>query len=516
MLRSKYANDDALDLSRSPHRTEDGFLPNPEIPPSPSSTPPKKIWEGAYRNFLSRGKSNSPKGSRLSKSPPDVISKSPQDGKKSTFSVLPGSKRLVTRGMQFPSSAPNHRSTVNMSMEEMPSMPSIAQKDLSDNLERRTQSMLDLGAQNPNSYGDAGSPGRGGKLLRSVFGRNGEGSSLHRRSRSKFGSADGLDSAIHNGIGRNSPEYANLHRPPPPIFPSKENLNMPSNPLSNRKTRTSSLEDVPSGLDALLSASSSSPHLTVEVAGYSRTTSYGVMSTSSNSDLIQPQLIDRVSSVGSFNYSQAGLLIDDDESSKNSPKFAMENFMQHPRVVEGNGKTEPASLLSQQVELHLSHRIPSPSTTVSSEQGSLPNTESAVQPTIESHGNSHSSSMHLQYHSHHQSQQQQNPYLQQPLSVYQHQQYEPVHEQSRTAVGPEMKKAFTNFHNQAQYARDSTSAFLGGESPGSLDHHSYVAYNMALAGNRGASMPHFGKLMSVSYEYLICLFSHTLFSLRVL
>eukprot|EP00428_Durinskia_dybowskii_P056688 CAMPEP_0170329876 /NCGR_PEP_ID=MMETSP0116_2-20130129/65863_1 /TAXON_ID=400756 /ORGANISM="Durinskia baltica, Strain CSIRO CS-38" /LENGTH=131 /DNA_ID=CAMNT_0010583029 /DNA_START=117 /DNA_END=512 /DNA_ORIENTATION=+ len=37
-----------------------------------------------------------------------------------------------------------------------------------------------------------------------------------------------------------------------------------------------------------------------------------------------------------------------------------------------------------------------------------------------------------------------------------------------TVINPEMKKQFTNFHNQARFASDSTSPFLGEESPSPL------------------------------------------------
>ena len=49
---------------------------------------------------------------------------------------------------------------------------------------------------------------------------------------------------------------------------------------------------------------------------------------------------------------------------------------------------------------------------------------------------------------------------------------------------PDIKKAFTNFHNASTFARDSTSAFLGGETSSYADlagaHESYVSYHAAL------------------------------------
>jgi calcium/calmodulin-dependent protein kinase I len=57
---------------------------------------------------------------------------------------------------------------------------------------------------------------------------------------------------------------------------------------------------------------------------------------------------------------------------------------------------------------------------------------------------------------------------------------------------PDIKKAFTNFHNASKFARDATSAFLGGESSSNIDlagtHESYVSYHAALmrAGRRSS------------------------------
>jgi hypothetical protein len=59
-----------------------------------------------------------------------------------------------------------------------------------------------------------------------------------------------------------------------------------------------------------------------------------------------------------------------------------------------------------------------------------------------------------------------------------------------TTVNPEMKKLFTNFHNQARFASDATSPFLGEESP--LHHDSYISYHMMMGGG-GVSMPYQGK-----------------------
>jgi hypothetical protein len=72
------------------------------------------------------------------------------------------------------------------------------------------------------------------------------------------------------------------------------------------------------------------------------------------------------------------------------------------------------------------------------------------------------------------------------------------HQHPNHSPNLEMKKAFTEFHNASQFATDSTSAFLGGESSSSFRHDTYVSNNYhlmmtATGGGGGSSVPHHGK-----------------------
>jgi hypothetical protein len=70
----------------------------------------------------------------------------------------------------------------------------------------------------------------------------------------------------------------------------------------------------------------------------------------------------------------------------------------------------------------------------------------------------------------------------------------PKHNQ-KPPINPEMRKTFTEFHNTAKFARDSTSPFLGDDPSHSLRHDSYVSYHsmqMRGGGAYGSSVPHHG------------------------
>ena len=102
------------------------FVPNPKVPTppaSPSSTPPKKVWEHHMKNFLTRRKpsSESPRSGRNTPPTPDssaTASPTNNTGVNSTntnvkkpFSLMPGTRRLLVRNS--PQHAPRATSSVN-------------------------------------------------------------------------------------------------------------------------------------------------------------------------------------------------------------------------------------------------------------------------------------------------------------------------------------------------------------------------------------------------------------------
>jgi hypothetical protein len=489
-LPAHHAVDD-LEVTHNTHRRPGNFLPNPKIPSSPSRAPQKKIWEGAYNNFLSLGKQNSPSdGSNLSKSP-DM--KNP-DVKKSSFSILPGTKRLVT---------------------QVPSMPTDPYHSLPGGIHSIPAHAKANRAQSLNCSTDQNNSGN--SFLRGMFSRStSDGSvALSRQSRnySSGSSPDDLDSAMRHGTNKHSPEYNHIPRkqasPPslPPAFP-------PTIPSYLPNVKASSQADVPGGLDALLSGAAVSPHITVETAGVPRISSFGMMAMSESVDNISgqyPYYLPKRDSTGSFSYQQTGLDLEDESngnSSNSSNLFSNRRSESLDISASGAAQGPPqstggigGSLLAQQVAAHAA-------------------TEMDQQ---HHHHQQQTYPQHVQYPSMYQ--QQYHPTISEgqfngaPASpkmvvggldtVLQDPSFASVNSspssmmfrqygrESPPCVDPEKKKVFTAFHNQARFGRDSTSAYLGGESP-PAQHPSLqnVTYHMMMGGG-GISVPQQGNLNSL-------------------
>ncbi len=474
-----HAVDDS-ELPTHPHRRADYFLPNPRITESPESTPPKnKIWEGAYRNFLSLGKTNSPEGSDLSKSP---------DTKKSSFAIIPGTKRLVTQ-------APSH--------------PAAPRTGAPNRKAGRTQSMSLLDTRNHPQGDVLETETRGAaSFMKGVFNRStSDGSvSVARRTRnySTGSSPDDLDSAMRKGMNRNSPEYSHVTRKQasPPMFPP--------DPPRLPHVRASSQEDIPVGLDALLAGASISPHFTVETGGVPRASSYGIIHPISesidNHSGQYPFYLPKRDSNGSFNYYQAGLCLEDDSQGNSSGSSdALLRSKAHDLSSRGTSQGHlHGSLLSQQVAAHAGTQLDQQSyhPSGSLEQQRYPQHvqfrhgyQEQSYP-MESNGYRNGSAIQdisppmtggglgsFGYHP--------NFVAGTPPSsiVAQQDRSSP----SMVAIHPEVKKVFTTFHNQARFARDATSPFLGGEeSPSPLQHDSFVTYHMMMGGG-GISVPYQGN-----------------------
>jgi hypothetical protein len=187
---SRTRSEVALDRNEPPpHIPEDG-----EAPPSPSTplinisspaalTPPKKAWERHYRSFLTkRAPSSSPGQVQTPPSPGNRKGKSELDDnvsqsnggshRNSKFSLVPGSKRLLTR--QLPDKQPQQTTS-------MPSMPVLTKS--------RSQSSGDMTV-------------KGGNFFSHVFHKHDASSKSKNPSpvvARKIKSMDALDSTIRRG-----------------------------------------------------------------------------------------------------------------------------------------------------------------------------------------------------------------------------------------------------------------------------------------------------------------------------
>ena len=468
---------DDLEVPTHSHRRADDFLPNPRIVESLGSTPPKhKVWEGAYRNFLSLGKNNSPSGSDISKSP---------ETKKSAFAIIPGTKRLVT-------------STTHV----IPPRNALGGKKAP---RAQSLSFLDAGNQPPTETADIDTRSAS-TFMKGVFNRStSDGSvSVSRRTRnySNGSSPDDLDAAMRKGMNRNSPEYGNMSRKQasPPTFP-------PAPPQIPR-IRGLSQEDIPTGLDDLLSSASVSPHFTVETAGVRRAASHGMIhpiaESMDNLSGQYPFYLPKRDSNGSFNYHQAGLCLEDDSHGNSSGSSDARH--NRSKSLDWNSKGVPpvgpavqGSLLSQQVASHAETNMGHQHNQMgySFEQPNYPQ-HVHVRHSYNEHGypmayNGYRNGSVIQDVSPPVGLGGIGPMMHgaafvvgTPPSILDGRQTPPM----VTTVNPEMKKLFTNFHNQARFASDATSPFLGEESP--LHHDSYISYHMMMGGG-GVSMPYQGK-----------------------
>lgn len=461
---------DDLDITHSPRRRRvNEFLPNPEIPASPSGdTPPRKTWEGAYNNFLSsKRKTGSP-------SQQDNSSKTKSKGpasnetRKSNFLVMPGTKRLLVRARPAHARADTHADA-----DGIPALPTMPQRPTSKST--RAQSMSDLGMKQQQQHQ------RGGNILKTVFGRStSDGSvSLQQRRRKKSVDSDELDGAMRNGMHKEySPDtHGYLQNQHP------RHYQQPSEIIEETShVRSISQEHIPDGLDSLLASASSSPHFSVELAGLPRSTSsYAKMfPLTSTPESEQPSYsgsaFPHPASSGSLNHHQMGLSLDDEGSSPHSNSMSHGfPFASKPiKELTGGGI---GSLLAEHNDQNQPSVPPSFRPVVAREgigaalaSDARADLDACLQDSALSVNSSLSGSQQAV----------------QSLGT-------------PPTVDPEMKKAFTNFHNQAQYARDSTSAFLGEDGLNSSPHYTYGAYQMATMGARGGSAPRQGK----STQYII-------------
>lgn len=581
VITSRTTSTGSLPVNTSASASVDDFLPNPKIPDSPTNTPPRaKTWEGAYRNFLSRGSkasspntttsdasvtssNRSPKSSLSSHKSPDTSADTAT--KRSSFSLLPGTKRLVSRVplTVTPQSAPDYQMSQELDDRNMPNLPALSKSG-----RRRADSLIDFSHQQRRGGGGGESSAegavRGGKLFHSVFKNRSSsagtttttaststcetsGSSLTRRRKSSR-SANELDHVLRKGVEKGgSPLTHNIfHRkqapppPPPPQVPHQATL---------QEEEQEGFDE--GGLDSLLASASSSPHLNYATGNYPRPASHHSSSphlsyatgnyfrpafhhssaphfnyaTGDNPRPASHQMMHPLAAVGaaeteedySVSWSEVqpgGLIIEDDDDNDDAEAEAgadnhpsSELFLPRPQRQGTLG-----SLLAQQLPA-VAQPHPHP------DEHEL-DTRHYHNHHYNNHHTMHSSEMNeSSNHDQQQQQQQEKPIgnlqalLQNPnftvssspssMLMYQHQQANANADTNppNPIPNPEMKKAFTNFHNQARFARDATSPFLGEASSASHRHDSYVSYHMMMMRGGGASVPQHGKQEPKEIQY---------------
>lgn len=229
----------------------DGFSPNPTIEASSTehepATPTKKSWERHYKAFLTKKKSpdrNSPSPvSALDRDPP----KSPST-RKSGFSLIPGSKRLLTR---TPASPKSPRAGVLSSAlpQHVASLGPLPTRTIEGG---RAESMPSL-KQPPSSDEREGGSIRGGRLFQNMFSRS-TSANANLSSRGKTKSMDELDDTLRRGVEKSysphtkNPRSSPHHVPPPPT-------NLPEFPKFPPSQGIVEKDDA--GLDSLLASADS-------------------------------------------------------------------------------------------------------------------------------------------------------------------------------------------------------------------------------------------------------------------
>jgi hypothetical protein len=417
------------------------FLPNPRIASSPDSySPTKKIWEGAYKNFLSRGKNKSPANSsggdgspssfnsEISRSQSTSIKSETNKKKNSGFSILPGSKRLVTKSV---SNSPKSQSVPairsdqpNEDINGIPKVPSLG---------ARIRSFT--GIEGLSGDGDSETAVRGGSYFKSVFSQRSSNGSISRHRKSASTSRiDDLDVPLRKGIVKtsSSPEYRKTFFDPDigQTIAEGENDNV--------------------GLDYLLESSSQTqlapepmlpPASIPPPTRQTRSSSWAGIPTRSSSwaglnGLNQTEIVE------DFDGVQMPVLLP-------PMKPRQVANVSHPHPVGGG------SLLSQQLQQqqHDSKTgLSDQPTQVSSSPNTLASYLSDPSFTVDSSPSS---------------------------TVYQQQ-----------AIDREAKKNFTMYHNDSRFNRDSTEPFLGGDVPSSYRNYPNVSYNLTLAQGGGSLINH--------------------------
>ncbi|KAG7347478.1 Ser/Thr protein kinase [Nitzschia inconspicua] len=462
------------------------FDENPPIPSSPGSTPPKKSWEGAYSKFL-RGKSN--KSNNKSTSPtlsssfdstaslPNEVAMSNNKAentgeKKSTFSLIPGTRRLVSRTPLTPGRI---HGLVQVDESKVPPFPSLRVSPRSTAAARKQ----DMAALDEHLHGGlakkvTGSPGkegsvRGGKFFNSIFASSSNSNIPHSSSscaidpldqrHRRYQSMDALDMPLRKGVGKSS--SASLS----PVNLSTKNSTPAHASLAvDKSTSREELHDPESdNLDLLLASAATTPSGQNFVVSFprfpQRASSTGGMPNSGTADSIglSPAMLSRP--VSGYLYPR---------SYSNEYHHEAQSATAIAPLVPPlpSGLKWSTSDASHNVGLTLDDSDRSESDDRlrnAPDYGSQSDMLSYPNVTVSTSGYCPSSPSHL------------------------------------LQTNDDMKKIFTTFHNAPKYARDASSAFLGGDNSSSLNlaaaHDAFVSYHSSLL-RSGGHMAISGDIMS--------------------
>ena len=499
---SRSRSTEQFHVPNPPHRVED---PNFHSTSSPDDTPPKKTWERHYKTFLMRrgGHHKNSDGSSP-KSPKPQLSSSPKNHNMSTshessrkaggFSIVPGTKRLLSRHSNTPSPSHNLKSITSPPPAGMPGIPALASKNQQQH--RRSQSHAELRNQKQQQRsqshsalegleGDEDTSVRGGKFFQHVFSRKGsedhsnnnnlDASQSSRRRNIKSMSMDSslneMDGTRRRGVDKHSPDLRkDIKETPHSILQRPPDMNMHQHHHPVPPPPETS-EDV--GLDLLLASAcsySAPSHFPMPAARHPRPR------LSSSQSRSQSRL--------SSSPSHLTCLQEDN----NIDPYVLDNARRYHSQQQQQQQHElPQQQPANSVAIQLLSRPPQQQQRGCGGGGQL-GMLLAAQLQVEEQQRS-------------QQQQQQQPSQSLPSKGYLGQVLQdplpqmnavaitlpPKHPpKSAPIINPEMRKTFTEFHNTAKFARDSTSPFLGDDPSQSLNRHDpYMSYHPAMNMNRG-------------------------------
>lgn len=328
----------------------------------------------------------------------------------------------------------------------------------------------------PNGVGGGPVP-NGGSMSRSTS--DGLAPSIRNRHKSNY--SDDLDNAMRRGVSKGTLDHYHT-------------MNTPQ--VFRQRTGSKCDEGSPSDLDNLLAVADTQSQgpAVIDAPNSSRVSSYDsamlhrlAIGESPDSVSPHPTYLPKRESSGSFGQHHLGLMLEDDSpSSSSSQGFPLRSRSHDHTNVSGGVLTHPQmSAYSHEDMLGAPYPSHSPPAYIPSfadgRYPGRPDTRPWGPPSLYANDTIPMKVGHLE------------AALQQVTIEGNNPSYQREQNQAFDSVDSDMKRAFTNFHNQARFARDSTSPFLGGSSGDFTasaipQYEPYFRYNMAITGTR-ATMP---------------------------
>ena len=495
----------AYEARRNPHsiaEVANDFVPNPKVatpPASPSSTPPKKVWEHHMKNFLTRRKPSDSPGSGHSTPPtPDSSATASPTGNgtlhgintKKPFSLIPGTKRLLVRN----SPQQVHRTTKSVNdldvvrpRSSSPSSPSNLSALLNPTVKNNglLSSNSDEKYQGIQQHGERSI--HGGKHFQSVFGRSSSDSmfqhqiaagesvpelptaSIQARSTSsgsildrarRHQSMDELDDTLRKGVEKS-------YSPDSPLY----------NPMIRKtyafvQTATDSLPTLPNGQipttlreQQYQQHSHQQPAIPCRSAGGDSDENC-VQRKPLNENDENESLDALLASASTRTASASHIFSSSGQQQVAAPLSALSSssswghYTFHQHQLQYDDALGSGSRHDQAASSHAQTPAPTTATQAGSQLGllmaSYPYREHAASNAHYANGAEAFSEQAYSERGYSHSM------MQNPSSIP-----GTLQPDSSTTTDQELKKAFTVFHNGASYAQDSTSPFLGEEPPSS-------------------------------------------------